>query len=745
LNFQRLTYLVLITWGALVVFPAYSFSQKELKKAEILYKNGKFCEAIPFFSRHLNAFADKDALVKRGWSYYHCNQLEEAIQDFEDARVLNYASSDLDYYLAKTFQQKHEFDTAISHFKKYLAAQLNDDDLRKLITDEIKRCALAIEMQYSPATANVENMGTGVNGKGNEINMIQSPQDPGRYYFSKSSAVEPSVYGIMVYTLREADWLKAEHLNPDHAQFNEVLVDIRPDGQVLFFSRYNEKSKKNKLLTDRFVPDDPPLSNIRFFEGPVDYESGDRDLFCINDSLFLFSSDRLPGYGGFDLYVTGYSAGYWFEPVNLGSTINTAYDEITPALSKNNTTLFFSSDRPNSIGGFDIFQSHFDSASLNWTSPVNLGLPVNSAGDDINYKPGSSGKGALITSNRKTAGYGGFDIYQVNHLVDTDAPPRLTLLDFLATKNLKKAYRMNGVGEQDLAVSKKDSLIQLPGRQSDTLPEFDEKLQEVVDRTTDPGVNTDSMVSVTGQITIRPLYYQADGGILEYDNQKDYIRSIIETLYIHPGLSIKMTAHCSPGYSAWHDLHRSLNNLLPVVKWMADEGIPPDHIFIASAGSSLPVARTQVPDRLKNASNRFNNRIQFSFSGKEADAIALEQAFVVQHLREDSWYLYQSIEAGLAYKIEVPVTSEEEYHAISRFLPFCLAQMDIFTTKTRYFFGIFTRFAQANEAAEKIAAETGQNARVVPFVEENEVDEGNVLEYARTHTDLVNFMQFNKR
>jgi outer membrane protein OmpA-like peptidoglycan-associated protein len=97
----------------------------------------------------------------------------------------------------------------------------------------------------------------------------------------------------------------------------------------------------------------------------------------------------------------------------MGPTINTPYDEDSPFIAVNNKTLYFSSNGPKSMGGFDVFVSFRDDDNI-WSTPVNLGYPINSTGDDIFYTTTIDGLRGYLTSFRKD-GYGEKDIYEVQN------------------------------------------------------------------------------------------------------------------------------------------------------------------------------------------------------------------------------------------------------------------------------------------------------------------------------------------
>jgi len=118
-------------------------------------------------------------------------------------------------------------------------------------------------------------------------------------------------------------------------------------------------------------------------------------------TTLYFASDRPGGLGGFDIYKCEWKAPTWSKPENLGDHINTAYTESFPFLYYN--TLYFCSDGHPGLGGLDIFSAII--SKNNDHDIKNLGYPLNSGSDDFGFvlRTGSHG---YLASNRK---YGGFD------------------------------------------------------------------------------------------------------------------------------------------------------------------------------------------------------------------------------------------------------------------------------------------------------------------------------------------------
>lgn len=120
--------------------------------------------------------------------------------------------------------------------------------------------------------------------------------------------------------------------------------------------------------------------------------------FLASDQNTLFFSSNIPdGYGGMDLYSSKLENNVWSEPVNLGSTINSSYNEVFPYISDDNI-LYYSSNDSLGFGGLDIYS--FDLNDLNNSKKHLLEKPLNSYFDDFGVFVESNGKKGYFSSNR---------------------------------------------------------------------------------------------------------------------------------------------------------------------------------------------------------------------------------------------------------------------------------------------------------------------------------------------------------
>jgi len=156
------------------------------------------------------------------------------------------------------------------------------------------------------------------------------------------------------------------------------------------------------------------------------------------DGLELYFVSNRPGsYGDWDLWVTTRATlnDGWGTPVNLGPTINSAYREIFPCVSADGLLLVFSSLRPGGNGNCDLYSARRATTKDAWTTPVNLGPAINSGSHENGPKISADGSLLYFFSNRP-GGVGGWDSWQapIIPLMDFNGDGKVdaTDLDLLA-------------------------------------------------------------------------------------------------------------------------------------------------------------------------------------------------------------------------------------------------------------------------------------------------------------------------
>ncbi|WP_299439453.1 OmpA family protein [uncultured Aquimarina sp.] len=191
-----------------------------------------------------------------------------------------------------------------------------------------------------------------------------------------------------------------------NSKLHEGNFCFTSDGNTIYFSKSNSEKGKKKFdsLRNNAVhlykavkvdgswqtPEKLVFNNTGYsFEHPT---------ITADDKTLYFSSNMSGGYGDFDIYTAEINEdGTYGTPVNLGSTINTANREQFPFISKEGH-MFFSSNGHLGLGMMDVFVSEVKEGTF--TKPINLGTPINSSYDDFSLTYYNENDG-FFASNRK--------------------------------------------------------------------------------------------------------------------------------------------------------------------------------------------------------------------------------------------------------------------------------------------------------------------------------------------------------
>lgn len=208
-----------------------------------------------------------------------------------------------------------------------------------------------------------------------------------------------------------------------------------------YFRSYNEQGFGGKFLVK---PEE--------FKSKVDKKKTLIDVLFLSDTnkVIFFSSYGETSSGSKDIFMARkLSGGTWGVPQSLGTPVNTEFDEDYPFLMADGRTLFFCSKGHNSMGGYDVFKSEYDSLESTWSLPINMDYAINTPFDDILFATNASQEYAMFSSNRSSV-EGLTTVYKVRIDVrpkeqydlkvmplagNVKDPEYLKTIDFLATKD----------------------------------------------------------------------------------------------------------------------------------------------------------------------------------------------------------------------------------------------------------------------------------------------------------------------
>lgn len=334
-----------------------------------------------------------------------------------------------DFYLARLFHAENKFDKAIDYYHAYIKLKGEKDHNIKEAEDMVEKCYYA-KLQYEAKSKNdvkIFNMGSGINTENSEYaplipaseNVLLFTSRRKNPYWNKTDVLN-NYFEDIYYSKRKSDstWEQAIMLDTSiNTSMHDAATGLSADGEKLLIYHTAEDNLHGHI----FISEDNDGKWTRPHKLDANINSAHHNetsaCFSPDGEMIFFSSDRPGGYGGKDLYsIKKAPNGKWAKPMNLGPMINTEYNEDAPFIHPHDSVLFFSSEGHQNMGGYDIFKSNFDEAE-HFTTPQNLGYPVNTVDDDIFFVLNASGSTGYLSSQREDS-YGLYDIYGVNFSIN---------------------------------------------------------------------------------------------------------------------------------------------------------------------------------------------------------------------------------------------------------------------------------------------------------------------------------------
>jgi outer membrane protein OmpA-like peptidoglycan-associated protein len=306
------------------------------------------------------------------------------------------------------------YEDALSSYNRFLQLNTNSVTQAEKAKDGIVRCIFSMEAMKHPVDFKPVSLGPNVNTSADEYwpslsadekTLVITRLVPSDNFMKK---VQEDFY-LSKWT--DQGWSPIRSAGkPLNTEDNEGAQTISGDGRFMVFTACNRADGIGRcdLYSSKRIGDTwlTPVNMGR----PVNtiYRETQPSLTPDGRTLY-FSSDRPGGKGHHDIWVTHRDIqGSWSVPENLGDSINTPGEEISPFLHPDNQSLYFSSDGWIGLGGYDLFVSRRDSTGT-WHKAVNLGYPINTNHDEIGLIVNPRGDKAYYSSDM--AKVTGRDIY----------------------------------------------------------------------------------------------------------------------------------------------------------------------------------------------------------------------------------------------------------------------------------------------------------------------------------------------
>lgn len=422
---------------ALSVLSLNSIAQKHSKESKIhavqaqhYFDAGDYRTALNFYLQAEKLHpGDPYFAYSAGLCYSKLGYFEEALPHLEVAKNSGKIKvAQLDYHLGQCYHATMKFDKAIQYFESYKQQMKNDPDEVKKAILGIKYCVNAIELVRTPVNVKITNMGEKINSEHADYNPVL-PVDESIIIFTSRREHEihksrdprdNKYYENIFINVKSADeWSTPTPLsNIINTPSHDACVGISADGSQLFVYKPDNGGDifvSNLLGTIWGEPKSlGPNINTDSWEPCLSITPDGKTIF--------FISSRQGGIGGNDIYMSKKQENGEFGPaILLSDKINTKEHEFSPFIHPDGKTLYFSSMGYNSMGGYDIFSCTINPETGEVLSaPVNVGYPINTTGDEINFVWSADNKRAFFSSVREE-GFGEEDIYMLQRENSADA------------------------------------------------------------------------------------------------------------------------------------------------------------------------------------------------------------------------------------------------------------------------------------------------------------------------------------
>jgi len=670
---MRLNNLVLV---AFLLFSLSLFGQQSaINKANEAYANGNFADAAELSAaayekispKNDRARANKAEMAsKTGVSYRMIFNYDEAITWFQRAIDLKHWEKDPSIYfeIAELHRKLGDYDKAKLNYQSFLALVPLDKraenalaSMSKAVVLKDNRTRYTVKNEFKVNSDNIDMAPAIADRKGNVIVFGSTRKAP------IGGGVDP-VIGEPYFNIWQSEFDKKGNWTEPvlfadgdsiNTEYNEGSMAFDGRLRKMFFTRCPNEKKKNLgcqiWLSER-------KGRSWGIPAQVNFEVADSVSIghpCPTEDgmKLIFASDMANGQGGMDLWMSTYDkrAEVWSTPVNLGPEINSPGDELFPTFALNGD-LLYSSSGLTGLGGLDLFRAEKQGEEDKWTTPVNVGTPINSDKDDFHLLEIDKRNG-YFSSNR-SGSKGGKNL---DDLWSYTLPPNLFDLKVI----VGEVGSVDKIDAVTVEVTQKDGATFKGVTNSqgtvfwDKQPNGDRFINEESEYSIKIGVKdgyhenaeTESFTTVglefdqnfiieMGLLAKKPIVlpevrYDLGSYVLQIIegkiNSKDSLNYVFDLLNDYPGMVLKLLSHTDARGSAAANEKLALERAKSCVDYLVNEkGVDPNRLVAVGKGENSPRTIFKVGETYQ---------VKKPLGGVEYEEVLLTESFINQFKRTD--------------------------------------------------------------------------------------------------------------
>ena len=546
--------------------------------------------------------------------YMYTFDYKKAVDHFKPIANNKYYPNDK-YYYALSLMNTGAYDISMDNFEDYLKSDTKSDSLVPIAKEHIRGCYFAMsddgikkEILIKLADSSIFNVGSSSFAPmvWGDNRVIFTSAREGGVVFDRSK--QNSAYLCDLYWSEKDEngsWGEATNFGRPLNSSSHDASGCFNNNNVLFYTKWNDKDKEKKNIHLA------RMSDFKFYDSyKLDSNVNYPGYMSINPFVTLdgkelyFSSNRPGGYGGMDIWkvkidVNGNTIE---EAINVGSSINSISDEVAPFFHEQSSNLFFSSNGHASIGGLDIYKSHFDQHNDVYAVPTNLGTPINSNKDDSYIVWDKLLKHGYFSSDREPCENGHcYNIYEIEN-----SPIKINLKGFVYDKETNKPISNASVTFKDIRGSFEEFniLTDTNGFYKLELEQNAEIFMKAQKQTyfadaahIDTRKITES-ASLTqdfylakipkGEIEIPGIEYDFDAATLR-PKSKETLDIIVEFLELNDNITIEIFSHTDSRGNDDYNLKLSEKRARSVVEYLVAHGIDKTRLSSEGKGETEPL------------------------------------------------------------------------------------------------------------------------------------------------------------
>jgi len=405
--------------AALFMLPFITLAQPDDRVAREHFKKTNYLFAIPEYKTLLKVErenADYNYELALCLLRTNCDRTL-AIPYLERACKQTKFPADAKFQLAVAYTYQNEWDKAVASMEEYkLKASGKDKEKAIKMIEQFQSAKAMVAIPVNVTFSNIKE----VNTEFPDYYPFVTSDEQFMYFTTRrmeSKTQKPDYdgyYSAETYLSTydgEKFALGRNMGNKVNSKYDDQIVGASGNGELLFF--YSNAIETYGALY-KLIKQGPNWKKEKFNE-TVEGEKTIETAGCINvdENTIIFASNRAGGKGGYDLWMQRkLPNGKWAVPQNLGDEINTASDEDFPSLQADGVTLFFSSNGRGGMGGYDLFKTTWNPDDNTYSTPQNIGYPINTPYDERTISFGEDGKHGYISAVRPE-GKGDLDIYRI--------------------------------------------------------------------------------------------------------------------------------------------------------------------------------------------------------------------------------------------------------------------------------------------------------------------------------------------